>query len=129
MIAPLGHAIATCASTEQTAIATLASPARVWDSELVEHVATWAAEQGDTALESLCDEMLAGVTDEDVLLDSIRNDPALLDAIERGRNLEREARPDPRTGAQRFAFDDRRKDAALRVGKAVMAAGRIQVEK
>lgn len=61
----------------------------VWELELVEHVATWAAEQGPSgrSLEELCDHVLAGRTDEELLLGTILNDPELAEVVERGRNL------------------------------------------
>lgn len=54
--------------------------------ELVEHVATYAAERGDTELEQLCDDVLAGLTEESLLLAVVSGDPDLQDAVERGRN-------------------------------------------
>jgi len=52
---------------------------KVWEPELVEHVAFYAAQHGDPELEQLCDEVLAGITDEEVLFSRIREDPDLSD--------------------------------------------------
>lgn len=87
MIATISDAIAACASTGQTVVATVVAPARVWEPELVEHVATWAAERGDAPLETTCDEVHAGLTSESVLHAIIREDAELLEYVERGRNL------------------------------------------
>ena len=38
------------------------------NAQLIEHIATYAAEHGHSALEGLCDSVLAGDTDEDVVL-------------------------------------------------------------
>jgi len=54
--------------------------------ELAEHVATYAAERGDTELEQLCDDVLAGLTEESLLLAVVGGDPDLQEAVERGRN-------------------------------------------
>ncbi len=48
----------------------------ILDSDLVEHAAVYAAERGDTALESLCDDALAS-GDADVVLAVIREDREL----------------------------------------------------
>jgi len=55
--------------------------------ELVEHVATYAAERGDTELEQLCDDVLAGLTEESLLIAVVSGDPDLQEAVERGRNV------------------------------------------
>jgi hypothetical protein len=52
---------------------------KVWEPELVEHVAFYAAQGSDTELEQLCDEVLAGITEEEVLFSLIREDPNLSD--------------------------------------------------
>ena len=52
---------------------------KVWEPELVEHVAFYAAQHGDAELEQLCDEVLAGTTDEEVVLSLFREDPKLSD--------------------------------------------------
>lgn len=44
----------------------------VFESEAIEHIAVWAAEEGDTGLESWCDSALAGNEDERTLLDWAR---------------------------------------------------------
>lgn len=54
--------------------------------ELAEHVATYAAERGDTELEQLCDDVLAGLTEEALLLAVVSGDPEVQEAVERGRN-------------------------------------------
>ncbi len=51
--------------------------------ELVEHVAVYAAERGDTGLEDLCDDVLAGDSDRCLVLDIIRNEHALQEWCER----------------------------------------------
>lgn len=48
----------------------------ILDSVLVEHAAVYAAEHGDSALESLCDDALAS-GDADVILAVIREDDEL----------------------------------------------------
>lgn len=53
------------------------------DDELVEHVAVYAAERGDNALEDLCDDVLAGDSDRCLVLDIVRNEHALLEWCER----------------------------------------------
>lgn len=58
---------------------------RVWDPELVEHVAVYAAEHGDASLEITCDEVLAGLTDEELLHSIIREDAALTEWCQRER--------------------------------------------
>lgn len=50
---------------------------RLFEAELVEHVAVYAAEHGDTALEQLCDDALAGATDEQLVLAAIGEDADL----------------------------------------------------
>ena len=64
---------------------------RVSEPELVEHIATYAAQNGETDLEQTCDEVLAGLTDEDVLLGIVAEDAALMEWTER-RYLTREGR-------------------------------------
>lgn len=61
-------------------------PHRCSERELVEHVARYAAERGDSELESLCDSALAGETDEQVVLAAIRDDDELAVWVERGLN-------------------------------------------
>lgn len=61
----------------------------VLEAEAIEHVAVWAAEEGDTGLEAWCDSALAGNEDEFTLLSWARNsggrDLAL--HMARGKNL------------------------------------------
>jgi hypothetical protein len=62
------------------------TPIRIWEPELVEHIAVHAAERGDANLESLCDEVLAGETDEDVFMSAVYADQDLIEVAELGRN-------------------------------------------
>lgn len=63
----------------------LAASRKVWESELIEHIATYAAQNGDTDLEQTCDEVLAGLADECVLLSMVREDAALTEWCSRDR--------------------------------------------
>ena len=79
-------------SGDEIVVATLVAaeipaPLRCWDPELVEHLAVWAAEHERDDIETLCDGVLAGDVAEDVLLSMVRDEAALAEAIERGRNL------------------------------------------
>lgn len=62
-------------------------PVLVWEAEQIEHVAVWAAETGDTALESWCDSALAGLEDELTLLTWAGDQRELALHMERGKNL------------------------------------------
>lgn len=57
------------------------APVALAEPDLIERVATHAAQTGDTALEQLCDEVHAGVTDESVVLGAIACNSALAEAV------------------------------------------------
>lgn len=48
-----------------------------YDEQVVEHVATYAAERGDGDLEKLCDDVLAGHTDVELVFAAISDDDEL----------------------------------------------------
>lgn len=52
---------------------------KLWEPDLVEHVAFYADQHGDTDLESLCNKVLAGKADEEDVFSAIREDSALAD--------------------------------------------------
>lgn len=75
------------------AAAAIAATHRCWESELIEHLACHAAEVGDTLLEGLCDSVLAGETDEQVVLSIARSDSELAEVAQRGLELGWRSRP------------------------------------
>lgn len=60
------------------------------DDELIEFVATYAAERGDFALESMCDSVLSGDTSESVLIATVHHDDELRDAVAAWRGCDRD---------------------------------------
>lgn len=62
-----------------------------WHPEFVEHLAVWAAEHDRQDVETMCDEVLSGDTDEDVLLGMVSSDPELTEWCDRARYLTRGA--------------------------------------
>ena len=87
-------AIARLASAARHALTSSVARCRCWERELVEHVATFAAERDNPELESLCDDVLAGVANEQLVFDVIEGDAELALAVERGRNLGWRVRPE-----------------------------------
>ncbi len=65
----------------------VAAPAThcVWDPDLVEHVAVFAAERGDIDLAQTCSDVQAGLTDEELLHSIIREDADLTEWCQRER--------------------------------------------
>lgn len=62
------------------------------DDQMVEHLAIHFAELGDTELERMCDEVLAGQTDDVLLLGIIKHDSSMQEWLAAGRNLGWKAR-------------------------------------
>lgn len=60
-----------------------------FEADLVEHVAVYAAEHGDTALELLCDDALSGASDEQLVISAIGEDADLADWCGRDRHYRR----------------------------------------
>lgn len=50
---------------------------RLYDAELIEHAAVYAAERGDSELEDLCDLVLAGDEPEETVFGIVRNESDL----------------------------------------------------
>lgn len=65
---------------------TVGSPSN-WGQEHIEHLALRAAELGDTLTEQLCDEVVAGETDVDVLVSIVDGDWRYGDWMARGVEL------------------------------------------
>ena len=66
---------------------------RLFETELVERVAVYAAEHGDTALELLCDDALAGTTDEQLVHAAIGEDADLTAWCGRGQRYRSRSAP------------------------------------
>jgi hypothetical protein len=56
----------------------------VLDLAQIEHVATKAAELGDTEIEKLCDDALAGATSADIVTCAVHEDERYVEWIDRG---------------------------------------------
>ncbi|TMQ13043.1 MAG: hypothetical protein E6J90_11340 [Deltaproteobacteria bacterium] len=72
---------------------------KIWEPELVEHVASYAAERDDAALEQLCNNVLAGALDEALVFAAIREDADLADWCGRDQHYRRRTPDEPKAAA------------------------------
>jgi hypothetical protein len=105
-----------------------ASDRKVWEPEIVEHVACYASERGDAALEQLCDDVLTGALDEVLVFAAIREDADLTDWCGRDQHYRQRAHRKPPAEANSDIAMIHRYRRALAGDREALGAYRATVE-